>query len=57
LKVSIEGGADFKRYCIPNCRSRAAKGAEAKVYARWGRNKILLVGGAERANRLVSVKK
>jgi hypothetical protein len=38
---------DFKRYCIPNCTSRAAKGVEAKVDARWSGNKIMLVGGAE----------
>jgi hypothetical protein len=30
---------------------------EAKVNVRWSGNKILLVGGAERANRLVFVKK
>jgi hypothetical protein len=32
-------------------------GAEAKVNAKWSGNKILLVGGVERVNRLVLVKK
>ena len=48
---------EFKKYWIPNGRSRATEGMRTNVDARWKAKEIVLVGGAKRTDRLVKVDK